>query len=414
MFMKVFVLNCGSSSLKYQLINMENEKVAAQGLVEKIGEEISFLNHNSNGDEVVLEEKIKDHNQAIELVLEVLQSSEHGVIKNMDEINVVGHRVVHAGEKFSGSVLITKEVIDALRENIKLAPLHNPANIIGIEVSKKLMPQTPDVGVFDTAFHQSMPAESFLYALPYEWYEENGVRRYGFHGTSHKYVSERGAEILNKDYNQLKIITCHLGNGASMAAVDQAKVVDTSMGLTPLEGLVMGTRPGDLDPGIIPYIMKERNITIEEVDQAFNKASGVLGISGVSNDFRELAEAAEKGNKRAELAVDIFCRRVKKYIGAYIALMGGVDLLIFTAGIGENAVDVRSKILSNLEYLGIKINEEKNKNRGKEIKISSDSSAVDVYIIPTNEELVIAREAKKIVENHIKNVISDVLNENNK
>jgi acetate kinase len=410
--MNVFVLNCGSSSLKYQLINMKNEKVAAQGLVEKIGEEVSFLKHNSNGDEVVIEEKINDHNQAIEMVLEVLQSSEHGVIKNMDEINVVGHRVVHAGEKFSGSVLITKEVIDALRENIKLAPLHNPANIIGIEVSKKLMPKTPDVGVFDTAFHQSMSAESFLYALPYEWYEENGVRRYGFHGTSHKYVSERGAEILNKDYNELKIITCHLGNGASMAAVDRGEVIDTSMGLTPLEGLVMGTRPGDIDPGIIPYIMKERNMTIEEVDQALNKASGVLGISGVSNDFRELAEAAEKGDKRAELAEDIFCRRVKKYIGSYVALMNGVDLLIFTAGIGENAVEVRAKILSSLEYLGIKIDEEKNKNRGKEIKISSDSSAVDVYIIPTNEELVIAREAKIIVENHIKDLITDVLNEN--
>lgn len=413
MLMNVFVLNCGSSSLKYQLINMKNEKVIAQGLVEKIGEEISFLKHTSNCDEIVIEENIKDHNQAIELVLEVLQSREHGVIENMDEIKVVGHRVVHAGEKFSGSVLITKAVIDALRENIKLAPLHNPANIIGIEVSKKLMPKTPDVGVFDTAFHQSMPAESFLYALPYEWYQENGVRRYGFHGTSHKYVSERGAEILNKEYNDLKIITCHLGNGASVAAIDQGKVIDTSMGLTPLEGLVMGTRPGDLDPGIIPYIMKERNMTIEEVDQAFNKASGVLGISGLSNDFRELTEAAEKGNKRAELAIDIFCRRVKKYIGAYLALMDGVDLLIFTAGIGENAVDVRSKILSNLENLGIIINQDKNKSRGKEIKISSDSSAVDVYIIPTNEELVIAREAKKIVENHIKNLIIDILNENN-
>ena len=411
--MNVFVLNCGSSSLKYQLIDMKNEKVIAQGLVEKIGEEISFLKHNSNCDEIVIEENIKDHNQAIELVLEVLQSREHGVIKNMDEINVVGHRVVHAGEKFSGSVLITKAVIDALRENIKLAPLHNPANIIGIEVSKKLMPETPDVGVFDTAFHQSMPAESFLYALPYEWYEENGVRRYGFHGTSHKYVSERGAEILNKEYNDLKIITCHLGNGASVAAIDHGKVIDTSMGLTPLEGLVMGTRPGDLDPGIVPYIMKERNMTIEEVDQAFNKASGVLGISGLSNDFRELTEAAKKGNKRAELAIDIFCRRVKKYIGAYVALMNGVDLLIFTAGIGENAVDVRAKILSNLENLGIIINQDKNKSRGKEIKISSDSSAVDVYIIPTNEELVIAREAKKIIENHIKNLIIDILNENN-
>jgi len=409
--MNVFVLNCGSSSLKYQLINMKNEKVAAQGLVEKIGEEISYLNHTANGDEVVLEETIKDHNQAIEMVLDILLSSEHGVIKSMDEINVVGHRVVHAGEKFSGSVLITKEVIDALRENIKLAPLHNPANIIGIEVSKKLMPNTPDVGVFDTAFHQSMPPESYLYALPYEWYEENGVRRYGFHGTSHKFVSERGAEILGKGYDKLKIITCHLGNGASMAAVDKGQVVDTSMGLTPLEGLVMGTRPGDLDPGIAPYIMKERNMSIEEVDQAFNKQSGVLGISGVSNDFRELAEAAEKGNRRAELAVKIFCRRVKKYIGAYIALMGGLDLLIFTAGIGENAIEVRSEILSDLEYLGIEIDQKKNKTRGKEIRISSDSSKAAVYVIPTNEELVIAREAKKIVENHIKEIIENMLEE---
>ena len=409
--MNVFVLNCGSSSLKYQLINMKNEQVAAQGLVEKIGEEISYLNHTANGDEVVLEETITDHNQAIEMVLDILISSEHGVIKSMDEINVVGHRVVHAGEKFSGSVLITKEVIDALRENIKLAPLHNPANIIGIEVSKKLMPNTPDVGVFDTAFHQSMPPESYLYALPYEWYEENGVRRYGFHGTSHKFVSERGAEILGRDYDKLKIITCHLGNGASMAAVDEGQVVDTSMGLTPLEGLVMGTRPGDVDPGIAPYIMKERDMSIEEVDQAFNKQSGVLGISGVSNDFRELAEAAEKGNRRAELAVTIFCRRVKKYIGAYMALMGGLDLLIFTAGIGENAVEVRAEILSDLEYLGIEIDQEKNNSRGKEVRISSDSSKADVYVIPTNEELVIAREAKKIVENHIKEIIENMLEE---
>ncbi len=409
--MNVFVLNCGSSSLKYQLINMKNEQVAAQGLVEKIGEEISYLNHTANGDEVVLEQTITDHNQAIEMVLDILISSEHGVIKSMDEINVVGHRVVHAGEKFSGSVLITKEVIDALRENIKLAPLHNPANIIGIEVSKKLMPNTPDVGVFDTAFHQSMLPESYLYALPYEWYEENGVRRYGFHGTSHKFVSERGAEILGRDYDKLKIITCHLGNGASMAAVDEGQVVDTSMGLTPLEGLVMGTRPGDVDPGIAPYIMKERDMSIEEVDQAFNKQSGVLGISGVSNDFRELAEAAEKGNRRAELAVTIFCRRVKKYIGAYTALMGGLDLLIFTAGIGENAVEVRAEILSDLEYLGIEIDQEKNNSRGKEVRISSDSSKADVYVIPTNEELVIAREAKNIVENHIKEIIENMLEE---
>ncbi|MFW5718771.1 MAG: acetate/propionate family kinase [Halanaerobium sp.] len=407
--MNVFVLNCGSSSLKYQLINMKNEKVIARGLVEKIGENTSYLKHEADAhDEVKIEKKIKDHNQAIEMVLEVLQSKEHGVIDNMDQINVVGHRVVHGGDKFSGSVLINQELINALKDNIKLAPLHNPANIMGIEVSRKLMPKTPDVGVFDTAFHQTMEAESYLYALPYEWYEENGVRRYGFHGTSHKYVSERGAEILNKDYNSLKIISCHLGNGASMAAIDGGKVIDTSMGLTPLEGLVMGTRSGDLDAGIIPYIMRERKMSIEEIDQALNKESGVLGISGVSNDFRDISEAAEAGNKRAQLAVDIFCRSVKKYIGSYAALLGDIDLLIFTAGIGENAVNIRTKILSDMECLGISLNEEKNKLRGEEVKISSEDSKVDVYVIPTNEELVIAREAKNIIENHIKKIVEEM------
>ena len=333
--MKVFVLNCGSSSLKYQLINMKNEKVIAKGLVEKIGENISYLNYKTEANnEIEIEEKISDHNQAIEMVLEILQNKEYGVLENMDEINIVGHRVVHGGEKFSGSVLIDEEVIKALKENIKLAPLHNPANIMGIEVSRKLMPNTPDVGIFDTAFHQSMPKKSYLYAVPYKWYEENGVRRYGFHGTSHKYVSERGAKLLGRDYKDLKIISCHLGNGASITAIEAGKVIDTSMGLTPLDGLVMGTRSGDLDTGIIPYIMKERNMNIEEIDQALNKESGVLGISGVSNDFRDIGEAAEAGNKRAKLALDIFCRRVKKYIGSYAALLGRVDLLIFTAGIG--------------------------------------------------------------------------------
>jgi len=408
--MKVFVLNCGSSSLKYQLINMEDETVLAKGLVEKIGEEISVLKHEAiNKEELEITEKISDHNKAIKMVLDVLQDEKTGVIKNMDEISAVGHRVVHGGEKFSGSVLINDAVSEALRENIKLAPLHNPANLIGIEVSQKLMPDTPNIGVFDTAFHQSMPEQSFLYAVPYSWYKENGVRRYGFHGTSHKFVSERASELDGRNCEDLKIITCHLGNGASIAAVDRGRVVDTSMGLTPLEGLAMGTRSGDIDPGIIPYIMKERDLSIEDVDEVLNKESGVLGISGVSNDFRDLSEAAEAGSRRAELALKIFCRRVKKYIGAYAAVMGGVDILVFTAGIGENAVDVKEMILSDMEYFGICIDKEKNNCRGEEIKISKKESAVKVYVIPTNEELVIAREAKEIIENHIKSVLKDIL-----
>ncbi|QTL98797.1 acetate/propionate family kinase [Iocasia frigidifontis] len=409
--MKVLVLNCGSSSLKYQLIEMQGETVLAKGLVEKIGEGISILKYElQTGKELAIEEKIADHSQAIEMVLEILQDKSHGVIKNMDEINVVGHRVVHGGEKFSGSVLINNEVCKALEENIKLAPLHNPANLIGIKVSQRLMPDTPDVGVFDTAFHQSMSEESFLYAVPYAWYQENGVRRYGFHGTSHKYVSEKAAELINRDYNQLRIISCHLGNGASIAAINQGQVIDTSMGFTPLEGVAMGTRSGDLDPGIIPYIMKERNLTIEDIDSILNKESGVLGISSISNDFRDLSEAAKSGNKRAELALEIFCRRVKKYIGSYAALMGGIDVIIFTAGIGENAINVREKILSNMDYFGIELSSEKNNLRGQEAEISAANSRVKVYVIPTNEELVIAREAKKIIKNKIRKVIEDVLN----
>ncbi|TDP06526.1 acetate/propionate family kinase [Halanaerobium congolense] len=408
--MNVFVLNCGSSSLKYQLINMKNEKVIAKGLVEKIGENISYLNYETEADnEIEIEEKINDHNKAIEMVLEILQNKEYGVLENINEINIVGHRVVHGGEKFSGSVLINEDVIKALKENIKLAPLHNPANIMGIEVSKNLMPHTPDVGVFDTAFHQSMPEKSYLYAIPYEWYKDNGVRRYGFHGTSHKYVSERGSELLEKDYKDLKIISCHLGNGASITAIEDGKVIDTTMGLTPLEGLVMGTRSGDLDAGIIPYIMKERNMDIEEIDQALNTESGVLGISGISNDFRDIGEKADLGDERAQLAIDIFCRRVKKYIGSYAALLGRVDLLIFTAGIGENAINIRKKIVSDMDYFGIELDEDKNNCRGKEVKISSDNSNVDVYVIPTNEELVIAREAKDVVETYIKNIIKGIV-----
>lgn len=408
--MKILVLNCGSSSLKYQLINMENEEVLAWGLVEKIGEAKPYLKHQrKEKKDFKLEKNIANHNQAVELVLKILQDEKYGVISNMEEINVVGHRVVHGGEKFSGSVLITDEVINVLKENIKLAPLHNPANIVGIEVSQQLMPETPDVGVFDTAFHQSMPAASYLYPLPYDWYENHGVRKYGFHGTSHKFVCRRGAELLKKSYDDLKIISCHLGNGASIAAVNKGTVVDTSMGLTPLEGLAMGTRVGDMDPGIIPYIMKEKNLDITEIDRILNKESGVLGISGISNDFRDLSEAAASGNKRAATAIDIFVNRVKKYIGSYIALMGGLDLLVFTAGIGENAVEIREEILNNMEYLGIEIDKKRNNNRAQEIKISNENSKVEVYVIPTNEELVIARESKKIVEEHIKKIIKKLI-----
>lgn len=408
--MKILVLNCGSSSLKYQLINMENEEVLAWGLVEKIGEAKPYLKHQrKEKKDFKLEKNIANHNQAVELVLKILQDEKYGVISNMEEINVVGHRVVHGGEKFSGSVLITDEVINALKENIKLAPLHNPANIVGIEVSQQLMPETPDVGVFDTAFHQSMPAASYLYPLPYDWYENHGVRKYGFHGTSHKFVCRRGAELLKKSYDDLKIISCHLGNGASIAAVNKGTVVDTSMGLTPLEGLAMGTRVGDMDPGIIPYIMKEKKLDITEIDRILNKESGVLGISGISNDFRDLSEAAASGNKRAATAIDIFVNRVKKYIGSYIALMGGLDLLVFTAGIGENAVEIREEILNNMEYLGIEIDKKRNNNRAQEIKISNENSKVEVYVIPTNEELVIARESKKIVEEHIKKIIKKLI-----
>lgn len=409
--MKVFVLNCGSSSLKYQLININKEEVLASGLVEKIAEKSSFFKHKGkNKKEFQLEKKINNHKQAVKMVLEILKDEQYGVISDVDEINVVGHRVVHGGEKFSGSVLITDKVINALKENIKLAPLHNPANIEGIKVSQQLMPKTPDVGVFDTAFHQSMPASSYLYPLPYEWYQEYGVRKYGFHGISHKFVCQRGAELLNKNYNELKIISCHLGNGASIAAVKEGKVVDTSMGLTPLAGLAMGTRVGDMDPGIIPYIMKEKNLDITEIDRILNEESGVLGISGVSNDFRDLSKEAAAGNKRAEIALTIFINKVKKYIGSYIALIGGLDLLIFTAGIGENAVEVRAEILKNMEYLGIKVDLNKNDNRAEEIKISTENSAAEVYIIPTNEELVIAREAKKIIEKHIKDIVIDLIN----
>lgn len=397
--MKVFVINCGSSSLKYQLINMENEEVEAKGIVERIGISGSVLKHQTkNGEKVTIEGDMPTHKEALKSVIDALMHEKYGVIKDMKEINAVGHRVVHAGEKFACSVVITEEVINALKECIDLAPLHNPPNILGIEACQQLMPGVPMVGVFDTAFHQTMPKEAYIYALPYELYEKYRVRRYGFHGTSHKYVSLRAADMLGKDIKELKIVTCHLGNGASVTAVKNGKSVDTSMGFTPLEGLAMGTRCGDIDPAIVKFISEKEKLDLNGVDKLLNKQSGVLGVSGVSSDFRDIEEAAAKGNERAKLALDIFAYRVRKYIGAYAAAMGGIDAIVFTAGLGENSPEMRALICEGLEFLGVEIDEEKNNVRGKEVDISKDGSKVRVLLIPTNEELMIARDTKELIE----------------
>ena len=398
--MKVLVLNSGSSSIKYQLFNMEDESVLARGIVERIGIADSFLEQeNIEGEEILWQEDVPDHSRGISLVIDALQDEEKGVLKDMDEINALGHRVVHGGEKFADSVLITSEVVEKIEEVSELAPLHNPPNLAGIKECQRLMPDKPQVGVFDTAFHQTMPEEAYIYALPYEYYQKYGIRRYGFHGTSHKFVSRRAAELMDKALEELKIITCHLGNGASVAAVDQGRSVDTSMGLTPLEGLVMGTRCGDIDPAIVPFLQKKEGLEPEEVDSIMNKESGLLGISGISNDSRDVSEAAQQGNKRARLAAKVFNYRVKKYIGAYAAAMGGTDAIVFTAGIGENDGAIRAAILENLEFLGFKLDETKNNTRGEEIEISTPGSRVKVFAIPTNEELVIARDTAKILEN---------------
>lgn len=395
--MKILVLNSGSSSIKYQLFNMEDESVLARGIVERIGIEDSFLEHEVNGDEVVIEEDIPNHSKGISLVIDALLDDNYGVLESMDEINAVGHRVVHGGEKFADSVKITDEVVEQMEDVSDLAPLHNPPNIAGIKVCQELMPGKPQVGVFDTAFHQTMPAEAYTYALPYKYYEKYGVRRYGFHGTSHRFVAKRAAKLIDKDYSDSKIITCHLGNGASVAAVKNGKSIDTSMGLTPLEGLVMGTRCGDIDPAIVPFLQEKENLTSKEIDNIMNKESGLLGISGISNDSRDIQEAAAEGDERAQLAGDVFEYRVKKYIGAYTAALGGVDAIVFTAGIGENAKEIRKGILDGLEYLGFELDEEANDTRGKEIEISQTGSKTKVFIIPTNEELVIARDTVEIL-----------------
>ena len=395
--MNVLVINCGSSSLKFQHINSESEAVLAKGLCERIGIDGRLTYQPAGGEKNVSEKAMPTHTEAIQFVIDALTDADTGVVKSLDEIGAVGHRVVHGGEKFAKSVVVTPEVKAAIAECNDLAPLHNPANLIGIEACESLMPGTPQVVVFDTAFHQTMPEKAYMYGLPYEYYEKYKVRRYGFHGTSHSFVSKRVAEIVGKPYNATKTIVCHLGNGASVSAVLNGESVDTSMGLTPLEGLVMGTRSGDIDPAIMEFIAKKENLDIAGIMNVLNKKSGVEGVSGVSSDFRDLEAAAKAGNKRAELAIDVFAYRVAKYVGAYTAAMNGVDNIVFTAGIGENCTFVRTKVCSYLGYLGITIDEEANGKRGEEIVISTPDSKVKVLVVPTNEELAIARETVALV-----------------
>ncbi|MBR3786369.1 MAG: acetate kinase [Firmicutes bacterium] len=395
--MNVLVINCGSSSLKYQVLNMTNEELLCKGLVERIGMEGSVITHEKIGmDKVKNVVPMENHQDAIKNVLDAVQHPEHGVVKSMDEIGAVGHRVVHAGEKFAYSVYIDDAVIGALEECVELAPLHNTPNLQGIAACQALMPDTPMVGVFDTAFHQTMPPESYLYAIPYEYYKKHGIRRYGFHGTSHKYVAERAADMLGVDMHDLKLITCHLGNGASVSAIKHGRCVDTSMGFTPLEGLVMGTRCGDIDPAIVTYIRQKENLPQGAANEILNKKSGVLGISGVSSDFRDLEEAVKEGNERAALALKIFAQKVRGYIGSYIAEMNGVDAIIFTAGVGENDIGMREMICQNLGNLGIKMDVLKNNVRGKETDFATEDSKVRLLLIPTNEELMIARDTYHI------------------
>ena len=398
--MKVLVINCGSSSLKYQLIDMATEESLAQGLVERIGIEGSVLTQKVEGkDKYIVKEQMKDHKDAIRLVLAALVDENNGVIKSMDEISAVGHRVVHGGEKYKESVVINDEVKANIEECFKLAPLHNPANMIGIKACEELMPNTPMVAVFDTAFHGTMPEDAYLYALPYELYEKHGIRKYGFHGTSHKYVSQTCAEVMGKDIKYLKIITCHLGNGASLCAVKNGVSVDTSMGFTPLEGLAMGTRCGNIDPAIVTFLMKEEGLSVDEVNDLLNKKSGVLGISGISSDFRDIEDAAfNKDDRRAKLALKIFEYKIRTTIGAYAAAMGGVDAIVFTAGVGENGPETREKCLEGLEFLGVEIDREANNVRGKVREISKAGCKVKAFVIPTNEELVIARDTLELIK----------------
>ena len=396
--MKILVLNCGSSSIKYKLFDMTTKEVLAQGGIEKIGLVGSFLKLTlPNGEKKILEKDIPEHTAGIEFILNTLVSPEYGAIKSLDEINAVGHRMVHGGERFSESVLLNKEVLDAFIACNDLAPLHNPANLKGVNAVSAILPNVPQVGVFDTAFHQTMPDYAYMYAIPYELYEKYGVRRYGFHGTSHRYVSQRVCEFLGVDPKGKKIITCHIGNGGSISAIKDGKCIDTSMGLTPLEGLVMGTRSGDIDAGAVTFIMEKEGLNATGVSNLLNKKSGVLGVSGVSSDMRELEAAVAAANPKAILAEKMYFYRIKKYIGAYAAALGGVDIILFTGGVGENQANCRSEVCEGLEFMGVKIDLEKNKVRGEEAIISADDSKVTVAVIPTDEELMIASDTLAIL-----------------
>jgi acetate kinase len=396
--MKILVLNCGSSSLKYQLINMETDEVMASGKYERIGEKEAFITHKVNGQKIVIEHTAMNHEEAVDFTLKQLVNPEYKVIDSLDEINAIGHRLVHGGEKISESVVIDDNVVNVLKECIDLAPLHNPAGIIGIEACKKVMPGKPMVGVFDTAFHQTMPKERYLYPINYEYYEKYGIRKYGFHGTSHMYVSNRLAEIENKDIKDMKIVTCHLGQGSSICAVEGGKSVDTSMGLTPLAGIPMVTRSGDLDPSVVTFLMKKENLTPEEIENKLNKESGVQGISGLAPDFREIEAESVNGNERADIAMKSFKYAVASFIAKYAVAMNGVDAIVFTGGVGENQIKIREGICNQLTFMGVEIDPEKNNIRSEEKLVSKDSSKVKVYVIPTNEELMIAKETERLIK----------------
>ncbi|EPB8167208.1 acetate kinase [Clostridium perfringens] len=396
--MKILIINCGSSSLKYKLIDMANEKDIIEGIVERIGlDQSRLVQKNELREKYILEKEIKDHKEAIDIVLNTLVDSKVGVIESIDEITAVGHRVVHGGERYSSSIIINEEVIKYLEECSKLAPLHNPANIIGIRACQSLMPNKEMVAVFDTAFHGTLPEKAYIYAIDYALYKDHKIRKYGFHGTSHKYVSHKVAETMGKDIKDLKIITCHLGNGASISAIKGGECIDTTMGFTPLAGIPMGTRSGNIDPSIIPFLVQECGYTIEEVSESLNKKSGVLGISGVSSDFRDIEDAASNGDKRAQLALDIFHYRIRAEIGSFIVNMGGADVIVFTAGVGENSPETREECLKDLEFLGLTLDKEKNKVRGKLAEISQADSKIKAYVVPTNEELMIAKETVELI-----------------
>ena len=398
--MKILVVNCGSSSLKYQLIDMDGEKLLAKGNFERIGEKEAFVTHKVNGEKYVINSPVMDHEQALKIVLDQLVHNEYGVIKELSEISAVGHRLVHGGEIFNKSVLIDEEVIEKYQTCSSLAPLHNPATILGIRACQKAMPNIPMVGVFDTAFHQTMPKENYLYPIPYEYYEKYGIRKYGFHGTSHQYVSKRAAELTGKSIEQLKIVTCHIGQGASICAINGGKSVDTSMGLSPLGGIAMVTRSGDLDPSVVTEIMERENISAKEVNTLLNKKSGLYGITGLNPDFREIELASYEDDKpKAQVAIELFTKTIAQFVAKYAVSLKGIDIIVFTGGIGENQINIRKKIADNLEWMGLKLDLEKNNVQSIETKISSENSKILAYVIPTDEEMVIARDTKSIVEN---------------